>query len=111
MNKVTKDNSSNIINTDAIVNIISTDQFTNLSSEIQQSVINSINNDKSKEGGLMGKLFGTKKELASMNIAVIICIILFISGFFIDDLQYWDKIIPIVAATIGYIFGRGGKTD
>lgn len=108
MNKVANDNS---LNNDAIVNIISTDQFSSLSTDIQQSVINSINNDKSQEGGWMGKIFGTKKELASMNIAVIICIILFVSGFFINDSQYWDKIIPIVAATIGYIFGRGGKSD
>lgn len=103
-----KDNS---LSNDKIVNIISTDQFSSLSTDIQQSVLNSINNDKSKEGGWMGKLFGTKKELASMNIAVVICIILFVSGFFIKDTQYWDKIIPIVAATIGYIFGRGGKSD
>lgn len=104
----TKDNS---LSTDKIVNIISTDQFSGLSTDIQQSVLNSINNDKSKEGGWMGKLFGTKKELASMNIAVVICIILFVAGFFINDPQYWDKIIPIAAATIGYIFGRGGKAD
>lgn len=58
-----------------------------------------------------GKTFGTKKELASMNIAVMICIIVFIAGFFINDTQYWDKIIPIVVATIGYIFGRGGKNE
>lgn len=99
------------LNNDKITNIISTDQFSSLSSDIQQSVLNSIDNRSSKEGGLMGKLFGTKKELASMNIALIICILLFMSGFIIKDPQYWDKIIPIVAATIGYIFGRGGKSD
>lgn len=108
MSDNTKDNS---LSNDKIVNIISTDQFSSLSTDIQQSVLNSINNDKSKEGGWMGKLFGTKKELASMNIAVMICIIVFIAGFFINDTQYWDKIIPIVAATIGYIFGRGGKNE
>ena len=108
MDKFTNDNS---LNNDAIVNIISSDNFSSLSTDIQQSVINSINNDRSNEGGWMGKLFGTKKELASMNIAVVICIILFVAGFFIKDSQYWDKIIPIVAATIGYIFGRGGKSD
>lgn len=101
----------NFLSNDKIVNVISTEQFSGLSTDIQQSVLNSINNDKSKEGGWMGKLFGTKKELASMNIAVVICLILFITGCIINDSQYWDKIIPIVAATIGYIFGRGGKSD
>lgn len=108
---MTINTNENSLNSDKITNVISTQQFSSLSTDIQQSVINSINNDKSKEGGWMGKLFGTKKELASMNIAVVICIILFVSGFFIKDSQYWDKIIPIVAATIGYIFGRGGKSD
>lgn len=101
----------NLLSNDKIVNIISTDQFSSLSTDIQQSVLNSIGSDKSKEGGWMGKLFGTKKELASMNIACIICIFLFLGGFIINESQYWDKVIPIIAATIGYIFGRGGKTD
>lgn len=108
MSEGTKDN---FLSNDKIVNVISTEQFSGLSTDIQQSVLNSINNDKSKEGGWMGKLFGTKKELASMNIAVVICLILFITGCIINDSQYWDKIIPIVAATIGYILGRGGKSD
>lgn len=101
----------NFLNSDKITNIISTDNFSNLSTEMQKTVLNSIDNNKSKEGGLMGKIFGTKKELASMNIAVIICLILFISGFIIKDSQYWDKVIPIVATMVGYIFGRSERSD
>lgn len=101
----------NLLSNDKITNIISIDNFSTLSTDIQKSVLNSIDSDRSKEGGWMGKLFGTKKELASMNIAVVICIILFISGFFINDPQYWDKVITLVAATIGYIFGRSGKSE
>lgn len=101
----------NLLSNDKITNIISTDNFSTLSTDIQKSVLNSIDSDKSKEGGWMGKIFGTKKELASMNIAVIICLILFISGFFINESQYWDKAITLVAATIGYIFGRSEKSE
>lgn len=59
MSDNTKDNS---LSNDKIVNIISTDQFSSLSTDIQQSVLNSINNDKSKEGGWMGKLLEQRKN-------------------------------------------------
>lgn len=102
----------NSLNNDKITSIISTEQFSNLSTDVQNNILNSINNNQSKEGGWMGKLFGIKKELASMNIALTICIILLIAGFFVKDSSYWDKVIPIIAATIGYIFGsRSSKSD
>lgn len=65
----------------------------------------------SREGGVMEKIFGTNKELASMNIALIICAIMILVGLVINDQQYWDKIITIIAAMMGYIFGRGGKSE
>ena len=42
-----------------------------------------------------------------MNIALIICVLLLVIGLIINQSNYWDKIIPIVAATIGYLFGKG----
>ena len=55
----------------------------------------------------MGRLFGIKPANAAMNIALIICVLLLVIGLIINQSNYWDKIIPIVAATIGYLFGKG----
>ncbi len=107
------DNSKeNSLNHDSIVSVISSEKFTSLSTDMQELVLNTIESGNKRDGGLMGKLFGNKRELASMNIAFLICILLFVSGIIVGEQQYWDKVLPIVAAAIGYIFGKGsGKAE
>ncbi len=50
-------------------------------------------------------LFGTGSGNASKHIAFISCVILIIVGFIIGEKEVWDKILTILAVSIGYIFG------
>lgn len=99
--------------TDKICDVARSEQFTNLNSEIQGKVIDSLskNDSSGQEGGLMGKVFGTKKENASMNIAFLICILLTVIGFacLIAGKDYWNVIIPAITTGMGYMFGKGEK--
>lgn len=110
---VSKENSNEIRN-DSIIDVISSERFGDLSDEMQKEVINSISNSGKKEdGGLMGKIFGHKKENAAMNIAFIICILLAIVGVVCMKLENekWDVIIPAIMTSVGYMFGVGVKNS
>ena len=98
----------NLTNNDTIINVISSDKFGNLTPEMQQNILNQIEKTGQRDGGIMGKLFGTKKELAAMNIALIMCMILFIVGFAVNESQIWTGILTIEGTALGYIFGKGG---
>ena len=56
---------------ETIVTLIRTEGFNQLSDENKQMIITTLQDskDKEKEGGFMGKMFGTRKENASMHIA------------------------------------------
>ena len=99
------------LKTDNIMNVISNDKFSDFTPEMQESILKKIENQNRSDGGFMGKFFGNKKELASMNTAFVICVLLLLVGVFVNDLQFWSGILPVVGAAIGYIFGKGGKTE
>lgn len=70
--------SQNLNQTDTITSIISSDTFLNLDSNIQNKIIDTVHNDKEKDGGVMGRFLGTKSTNASMHIGLILSILLVI---------------------------------
>ncbi|WP_349667034.1 hypothetical protein [Lacrimispora sp.] len=101
----------------AIASVAVDDNFNKLTETSQTLIINGINENKAKEGGFMGKLFGTKPENVSMHIAFTLCIILLlycgidlvgsvITGRQINS-ELWNTIIPVVTLALGFIFGKG----
>lgn len=101
----------------AIVSIANSENFTKLSDDNQVKIIEGINENKAKEGGFMGKLFGTKPENVSMYIAFILCMILLlycgidlIGSFFTGrtvNSELWNTVIPVITLALGFIFGKG----
>ena len=95
----------------AIASIARDEGFSKLSELNQELILNTMSVDKSKDGGIMGKLFGVKKDNASMNIAFCICILLAIIGGVCSrgEKDYWNVIIPAITTGMGYMFGKGDK--
>ena len=98
---------------DKLIQVVSSDQFSELPNETRKFFLDSMgSNENDKEsGGIMGKFFGYKKENAAMNIAFVVCMLLFIVGIIcmaMGDSQ-WNIIITGIMTTMGYIFGRGTK--
>lgn len=98
-------------NNTEIVDLISSDGFQNVPKEIQEKALNSITNRNQNDGGIMGKLFGNKKENATLNIAFMICVLLTIVGVLcmMSGNEKWDVIIPTIMTAVGYMFGAGVK--
>ena len=104
------------IDTDVLINTIYSKQFSSLSDERQKQILNTIDEEKRRDGGLMGRFFGTKRELASMNIAAFICIILVVFCVIFSIIDYKisneihmnliNTILPIISLSLGYIFGK-----
>lgn len=101
----------------AIATVAVDDNFNKLTETSQTLIINGINENKARDGGFMGKLFGTKPENVSMHIAFTLCIILLlycgidligsiIVGRQINS-ELWNTIIPVVTLALGFIFGKG----
>lgn len=105
----------------SIVNAISTDSFISFPEETQKIIIDSIEKVNERDGGILGKFFGIKKEIASMNIAATICILLIaICGIDVFNSIFTNKeihmelistIIPVVSLSLGFIFGKSGKVE
>ena len=67
-------------------------------------------------GGKLSKLLGSNTNNISLYISFTLCFLLIIVGiiyFWIPKnerekniLEFWNLIIPIITATLGYIFGR-----
>lgn len=102
---------SNLSAQESLVTIIGTEGFDKLSEENQQMVISRISGKTNTDGGIMGKIFGTKKENAAMHIALVICILLTIIGWTSKngEKDYWNVIIPAITTGMGYIFGKSEK--
>lgn len=98
-------------NNTEIVDLVSSDGFQNASRDIQEQALNSITSRNQNDGGIMGKLFGNKKENATLNIAFTICILLTIVGILCmaSGNEKWDVIIPTIMTAVGYMFGAGVK--
>lgn len=108
---------NNLSGSDNITSVISSDKFGEYSPEMQQAILDKLEKMGQNDGGLMGKLFGNKKELASMNIAVFICSILLlicaidvIHSIWINGEIHMNLIttmIPVVSLALGFVFGKG----
>lgn len=104
---------------DEFIATINSASFGNLTEENQKELLNQINKVKEKEGGILGKFLGIKKENAAMNIAFTLCSILLIfCGIDIIHAVITGKaaytelvkgVLPVVTLTLGYIFGKGEK--
>lgn len=101
----------------AIASVALDENFNKLSETSQNMIINGINENKAKEGGFMGRLFGTKPDNVSMHIAFTLCIILLLycgidligslfAGREINS-ELWNTVIPVVTLALGFIFGKG----
>lgn len=99
------------ITEDSVSSLISSENFAKLSESNQKAAIDSVTDNKGKEGGWLGKFFGNKKENAAMHIAFIICVLLTAVGVFctLTGTDYWNVIIPAITTGMGYIFGKGDK--
>lgn len=103
-----------MLDNDNFSGVILNDNFAQLPDEIQQKVIDQVSK---RDGGFMGKFFGNKKENASMNIAVTICILLLLlCGIDIIHsicantefhMELISTVIPVISLSLGFIFGKG----
>lgn len=95
----------------AIASIARDEGFRKLSELNQELILNGMSGNKTKDGGIMGKFFGVKKDNASMNIAFCICVLLAIIGGFcsLAGKDYWNVIIPAITTGMGYMFGKGDR--
>lgn len=91
--------------------VLETEGFSKLSEKNQKAVLDNFSNTANKEGGLLGKIFGNKKENAAMNIAFTICLLLVLVGIICmaSGNECWNIIITGIMTIAGYIFGRGTK--
>lgn len=109
----------NISGTDTITAIISLDTFVSLDPNLQNKIIDTVHNDKDKDGGILGKLLGAKRENASIHIGFIICVLFtiilvleLIHSYCIEgdiNMDFINVIVPVITLSIGYIFGKGSN--
>lgn len=101
------------VNESIIATLAEPEVLNSMTKENQKVVINTVKEayNHEKEGGTLGKVLGTNKTNASMHIAFILCILLLIVGLVIRDNSIWDKIITLIAAALGYIFGITQKEN
>lgn len=101
---------------DSITSVINSDNFVNLDLNLQNKIIDSVNNDRDKDSGFVGKFLGNSFSNATVNIIFIVCTLL-VLVLIIDSIHSYsinkginmdlvDKIIPAITLSIGYIFGK-----
>lgn len=96
---------------DSVVSVISSETFVKMEPEMQKQAIDAVNTRNQMEGGFMGKIFGTKKNLSEIFVAFALCVLLVIIGVIVNSQETWDGILTIFTATVGYIFGKGSRND
>lgn len=106
----------NVFGEMAIASVAIDDNFNKLSESSQVLIINGINENKAKEGGFMGRLFGTRPENVSMHIAFTLCMILLVycgidllGSVFMGrsiNFELWNIVIPVITLALGFIFGK-----
>lgn len=83
--------------------------FINLNPKIQDHLIEHITKKDERKNGMFERIFGYTKDVASIYVAFVICILSLILCIFIKDGEYFDKGLSMMALFIGYIFGVGNK--
>lgn len=107
----------NLNGADPIAVIMESENFLNLDKNLQNKIIDTVYNDKEKDGGVMGKFLGNKPTNASMNICLILCVLLIvillvdiIHSYFVGEsinMELINTVIPVITLFMGYIFGKG----
>ena len=102
-----------------ISTIINTDTFINLDSNLQNKIIDTVYTSKDKDGGVMGKLLGTKPTNSSIHIGFILSVLLililivdFVHSYIVNESINMDLvniIIPVITLYLGYILGKGSN--
>ena len=104
----------------AISKIMEKEVFNELNDELKGKVIDIYKHYQKQKnesiGGKLSKLLGSNTNNISLYISFTLCFLLIIVGiiyFWIPKnerekniLEFWNLIIPIITATLGYIFGR-----
>lgn len=102
-----------------LTSIVESDNFVNLNSNLQNKIIDAVDSDKKRDGGLMGRFLGNRKENAAIHSSLLICG--FLIFFLIIDcvhsycsntsinMELVNTIIPVVTISLGYIFGKGSN--
>ena len=107
----------NLTANDSLNDLISSENFSHLNPDLQNKIITTLNENKSKEGGLLGKFLGINPINLAMHIALLICTFLIIiigidtiHAYFIGEsinIDVLKNILPIITLSLGYIFGKG----
>ncbi len=108
-------------NDSVVIDVISSDGFSSLNKDVQKTALQAMNEGQERNGGLMGKVFGIRKENAAMHIAFLLCVALFLlcaidvicsmcaSGKASTDVL--NIVMPVISLTIGFIFGKGSGKE
>ena len=104
--------SNNSINKETNLDNFIYSNLNELSKDNQRLLLTSYTEEKSK--GWFDRAFGTKK--VAIYISFIICIVLLLIGGAMTiiellknnmiNYEIWDKVLPIITLTLGYIFGK-----
>lgn len=111
------------IKEDGFSNFISSDGFGKLNDELKVKAIVEFSNQANKHNesntGWIGKILGIKTENIGLYISFAILVLLIAVGtiyIFIDptykintNAEFWQLILPVITATLGYIFGKETK--
>lgn len=112
---------NNFANGQELPYMINQSGFSELSPELQDKCIDSVSQEilQTKSAGKFGIFFGTEPSIASMNIGLTICGLLFVilvidlvhslstgSGLNIDLIK---TILPTFTLFLGYLFGKSPK--
>lgn len=104
---------------DSIAELLRSENFLSLDTDLQNKIIDTVHNDKEKDGGTMGKFLGTKPTNVSIHVALILCMCLLlvllidcIHSYYIGqgtNMDLVNVIVPVFSLSIGYIFGKGSN--
>jgi hypothetical protein len=85
--------------------------------EMQQKQFEHEDKQKAQDLGTLGRYFGGG-EHSSRNITAVICLVLIVGAALVSGVIYWqtqdksliasiwNKVIPLIALSLGYIFGK-----
>lgn len=106
----------NLSRENLITTIMQSNNFLNLDHDLQNKIIDSVNYNKEKDGGVAGRFLGNKTTNASVNFCFILCCLLIIivvidiiHSYYIGNninMKLVNTVIPVITLSMGYIFGK-----
>ena len=99
--------------------VVTSEGFVHLDSNIQEKVLSALSDDKEKEGGFFGKIFGIHPVNITLYFAIIIVILCLLLIIVETIHSYWVKsdinykllnfLLPFITTALGFVFGKGTK--